>query len=669
MNRIALFLAASLLAAGGVGIAAADHVQTSNGRAISFDHKTGNEWWVEVVLGGADADAVSAVHARDTNGDWRALTFRDWGAWAASFHIEPGHDVWFRATWSDGTTIESCAFTHPDGVEQCEESPPIPPPSDEFDFDHKTGNEWWVEVLISPKPVAAQAMDTGGAWKTLTFRDWGAWAASFHIEPGHDVRFRAQDSSGAWHESCWFTHPAGVEKCDSPPPPPPPPPGEFDATFSDVSGNEWWVQVDVDANEPIASVHARIADETWHALTKRSWGAWAASFHVPDGSLVEFRATSTDGDTDLSDSYYRWPDATPVARGDGGGDVWPQEGSYAVYSFDYGSNIGGVSTDHEMDVTYRFMDGAWQAHCLLQTWTTDHRTDSERTLTNSMDVQVAMAPPTAPTEVQIGDEPRIGGPYGCRSDEVVQPVVGQSTEETKKNGEPVVVDVWHAKATETGSCGCGEAESWWDTQVGLVVRWDEWTVNSEYRGELLDTDAPIAPGDDYTPRAHEGWPFEGSFVEYEAHRWSNGTSPTHTVLTSRFVYTDGAWRYTCTNDGGESTTGVDKPGFGPLDVSPGDHILIDGGGAHHSASACASTFSELVVRGQFPERTTRDGSAHTATVWWTDETQEADDDGIDDDAWYDVDTGLLLRWEHRSADRTFVWMGRLTNTDAPLSSG
>ncbi|HWH07990.1 MAG TPA: hypothetical protein VNX21_02250, partial [Candidatus Thermoplasmatota archaeon] len=77
-------------------------------------------------------------------------------------------------------------------------------------FDHRTGNEWWVEVNVGPyQPERVLAMDEGGTWKELTLRSWGAWAGSFHVEPGNDVRFRAL-VDGGWYESCWFTHPQGV---------------------------------------------------------------------------------------------------------------------------------------------------------------------------------------------------------------------------------------------------------------------------------------------------------------------------------------------------------------------------------------------------------------------------------------------------------------------------
>src|SRR5689334_6205059 len=99
--------------------AAANHVQPESGRSVSFDHKTGNEWWVEVLIGGPDASRVTRVEGIDTDGVWTTMPKQSWGAYAASFHIEPGNQVRFRATFSDGVQTVSCWFDHPSGVERC----------------------------------------------------------------------------------------------------------------------------------------------------------------------------------------------------------------------------------------------------------------------------------------------------------------------------------------------------------------------------------------------------------------------------------------------------------------------------------------------------------------------------------------------------------------------
>ncbi|MFA5861425.1 MAG: hypothetical protein WDA16_06985, partial [Candidatus Thermoplasmatota archaeon] len=109
------------------GAGLANQTYTASGHTISFLDKGGNEWWVEVVIQGASASQVSGVDARDTNGLWVHLVHKSWGSWAASFHVEPGNLVTYRAMFPDATLIQSCAFTHPGGIEQCTTSPPPPP--------------------------------------------------------------------------------------------------------------------------------------------------------------------------------------------------------------------------------------------------------------------------------------------------------------------------------------------------------------------------------------------------------------------------------------------------------------------------------------------------------------------------------------------------------------
>ena len=394
-----------ILGIGALPVAAGDHRQTF----VTFDHKGGNEWWVEVKVTPGPEEMISGVYARDDGGEWKELTLRSWGNYAGSFHIEPGHRVEFQAYraggMSDAWRETSCKFTHPAGVEQCEPAPtftahfnpafengfvrlgveasqPVAkveytldggprtamahesngPQGPEYEswwtastnaregavfrffatsttgaevastscyrtdagavpcddpfvgpvfFDHKGGNEWWVEAYVTGGVASVEARDTDGQWTPLAKKSWGNWAASFRIEPGHQVMFRADKGNGQWLESCWFTHPQGVtptggSTCEGRlGTEPDPDPSTFDATFSNARGNEWWVEVDVAANEPLAKVEAKVNDGAYVMLEKKSWGSWAKSVHAPAGSMVTFRATSADGDTDTAS--YRWP--------------------------------------------------------------------------------------------------------------------------------------------------------------------------------------------------------------------------------------------------------------------------------------------------------------------------------------------------------------------------
>ena len=183
-------------------------------------------------------------------------------------------------------------------------------PDDPIVFDHKVGNEWWVEVKVTAHAVDyVYARSEKGTYKQLTLRSWGNWAGSFHIPPGERVQFMAGQSGGMSdvynQHSCFFTHPAGVEQCDR---------GSTDPTrhtFRDPSGNRWWEQVYVDSNRPVNQVFLSVDSVNgpkFYPMTKRSWGAWATSVEVPQGYTVQFFAN--DGAKGGESACYRWVQAT-----------------------------------------------------------------------------------------------------------------------------------------------------------------------------------------------------------------------------------------------------------------------------------------------------------------------------------------------------------------------
>ena len=111
---------------------------------------------------------------------------------------------------------------------------------------------------------------------------------------------------GGWSNPSPCDPTAGGGSGEPPPPPPPPPSSGFEATFKNVRGNVWWVEADVFANEWLAGVDARVGSGPWVPLTKQSWGSWAKSMSAPEGSVVQFRARSLDGDVATS-ATYTWP--------------------------------------------------------------------------------------------------------------------------------------------------------------------------------------------------------------------------------------------------------------------------------------------------------------------------------------------------------------------------
>lgn len=360
--RLPLALALGLLLAF-VPPTFANHPQVAHGDVIVFDHKTGNEWWVEVVLSGGASGSASAVQAMDTGGPWVSLTKQSWGAWAASFHIEPGHQVKFRALWAGGAMADSCWFDHPSGVERCSPSSTSPSATSSstttgggFDasFSNVKGNTWWIEAKVTAnQPLAGvdARVDCTGSWRPLALKDWGAWAASFNIPSGSKVDLRARSTTGGtdlsggylWTAATPTSACSGSTTTTTTTPPPPP---AFDATFTGVKGNNWWIQATVSGNQPISRVEARIDCETdaWFALTKHSWGGWATSIHVLEGQRVDFRATGSSGATDVSEGY-TWVAATPAPACPA---TWPPppSGFHAAYS-----NLRGDGGHVEADVT------------------------------------------------------------------------------------------------------------------------------------------------------------------------------------------------------------------------------------------------------------------------------------------------------------------------------
>jgi hypothetical protein len=174
------------------------------------------------------------------------------------------------------------------------------------------GNEWWVQAQVAGNGHTVASVDVrlnGGAWQPVAKQSWG-WGASYHIAQGTIVQLRATSAGGATDlSSCHRWIPAAntdaaVVTCGGTTTTTG---GTFSATFAPKAvGNDWWVEVDVSANQPIATVEAKVNSGAYTALAKQSWGSWAKSMNVPNGSQVTFRATSTGGATATSQPV-AWP--------------------------------------------------------------------------------------------------------------------------------------------------------------------------------------------------------------------------------------------------------------------------------------------------------------------------------------------------------------------------
>ena len=525
-----------------------------NPLVASFETPGGNEWWVEVYV---DANKpVVRVDALVDGAFSHGLSEREWGAWAASFHVPDGSIVEFRAFSEIFDTERSGQYRWPSG-EPVDEGEEPPPPSGDFDamFHTSGGNQWWVEVNVDAnEPLAAvHARDDGGAWIALEKKDWGAWAKSFHVEDGSLVDFRATSTDGDTDISGTYRWPDGTQVTQEPDgEDPPPPSGDFDATFGTSGGNEWWVEVNVDANEPLAAVHARDDGGAWIALDEKSWGAWAKSFHVQDGSLVDFRATSTDGDTVISDTY-RWPDGTQVSPEPDGEDPPPPTTTDVAFAPKAG-NEWWVETlvvgDGETILTVegRAGNGAWHALTYREwgAWAasfhvpTGSDVELRATTPTGTDTSVLFTWPDAKPVGSDGSWPEEGsyarydsfyqGSPGSTGDTFMDhvyhdgewwfhrygegkdpggisaienwgrsgPTFGPTDtapgefeareRDTHKEGDPVTVAVWMDE--HISGCNCDNDYWEWEKATGIYVwKYNSGTSYSTHR--LLDSDAPM----------------------------------------------------------------------------------------------------------------------------------------------------------------------------------
>lgn len=586
--------------------AAANHVQTDSGNVIVFDHKGGNEWWVEVLLSGQDAGSVAKVEAMDDGGPWVAMAYHpEWafGDWAASFHVEPGHRVMFRASWSGGAQQLSCWFTHPAGAEQCGAAPSAFQPT----FTLVTGNEWWVQAQVTPNAghttATADVRLNGGAWQPLKLQSWGvrAYAASYHIVDGTVVQFRATDTAGASGLSeCFHWLPpqqngetAHVVACVANPEPAP------TAFFvSNLKGNEWWIEAQAHSKSPIAGLDTRVNGGPWVAMALRDWGSWAVSTHAPPGSHVQFRARFPDGTSAFLPNGYVWTAATQ----------WPPPGSTFDARFE--------NTDH----------GNWG-------WV-------------QVNVYASASWGLGAVRARVD-----GGPW----QDLSQKAWGDWAAPIKADNGSIVEFLAFSAGRDPGGAMSGRF--------------------------VWPSGRPVA-----------AWPVEGSFVSYGLNHGfgsPGGGYAIETEATLRLVYHAGAWSGTCVGRTQESRSDSpsdpyvvyhdynwtyavhEGPSTAPASPTVGSsydfHPLEVGELPSENSGSCGRGDHVSLVMGK--ERTAtslkdRDGHALTMELWAA-HHDPADTTPVADDLWWDPHLGLLVKWDHSQQDGGGT-RAAMTDTDAPI---
>lgn len=265
----------------------------------TFRIKSPNPWWQEVRVEPDIPRTITKMEIRIGGSGWQNMPKQSWGAYATSQHTPAGTMVEFRAIDSAGQQSQSAPFTWLDGVLTQRNVPPgtepPPPPPGPFTATFELGsgiNEWWVEVKVrTGEPLSSvEARVNGGSWRALSPTSWGTWAKSFFVAAGSSVEFRATSTFGGTATSEVFVWLGGGTG--------------FSPTFEPRSQtNQWWVEVKVTSGSVVKKVEVRVGSGAWIDLPATSWGTWAKSFFVPNGSSLVFRATNDLGNTAESSAY------------------------------------------------------------------------------------------------------------------------------------------------------------------------------------------------------------------------------------------------------------------------------------------------------------------------------------------------------------------------------
>lgn len=455
---------------------------------MTFDHDGDNEWWVEVLVKDAGGDSAVTVEARAEKSTYHHLQQKSisngWNKWGTNsqdqVRVPPGERVQFRALVIDAATgngayIESCFFTHPAGVEQCGANPL--PGTFDATFTGVRGNEWWVQAKVATNgPSIGKvdgSLDQGATWKPMEKKSWG-WAMSTRIVDGTIVRLRATATDGQTDlSSCrrWIpptNQDAQIVDCQST--------QGFDATFSNVKGNQWWVEAKITANRPIHGVFVYWNDCSQEPadMTYRSdWNKWVlGNTFFETGTKLVFEAYG-EGGSERGGGYI-WTQATPTS-GCPEAPAWPKRGTSYV---DYFVDIGGGSKDI-MDVHFAYdANGVWQVTCEV-----DHF-DENTGLTTQETVRASFPPPLGPTTVIFGEDHEIGTIGFCSPDDFGVRPDKSGTYTVRQNGTTV-----QAMTLEGGwDCGCYYA---WSQNTGLTFSWDVVGQTFHSVGRMKDTDAPL----------------------------------------------------------------------------------------------------------------------------------------------------------------------------------
>ncbi len=259
--------------------------------------KNSNPWWVEVKV--ASSEAISKIEAMHNDGAPVTLTATSWGTYAKSFYA-PAGTMAFRATSTDGATVTSETFSWLGGQVPAPVPEPAPEPVNTAPVASFTTST--TEMAASFDASGSTDADGDALSYTWTFGDGktgtGTTASHTYAAPGtYTVTLTVTDGELAHSMSQTITVPAPA----------------FTATIDTTNGiNAWWVEVTVSSSDSVSKVEAIVNGGNPVALPATSWGTYAKSFFVAQGSEVVFKVTRADGQTVSSDPIAWLGAATPA---------------------------------------------------------------------------------------------------------------------------------------------------------------------------------------------------------------------------------------------------------------------------------------------------------------------------------------------------------------------
>jgi len=290
--------------------------------AATFAIRNPNEYWQEATLPSSER-TVASLSVRVNGASWKTMAKSSWGAWTASTYAPRHATVEFLARDPTGAVALSKPFSWLDGtlaqpsVTANNSTAPPPPATTTTTGTTTTTTTAAATTTTTSATTAPSSGTTTGGTGTNTTSSTTTSASSppdsttTTSTTSPTTSATATTSTSTQTSPSTTTSPPASTTTTSPPASTSTSPSStssstnlFRATFKPISGNSWWVQVQVTANAPIRTVEASANSGPWVTLDHASWGDWVKSFYAK--GTVKFRAVANDSSMVVSPSY-NWP--------------------------------------------------------------------------------------------------------------------------------------------------------------------------------------------------------------------------------------------------------------------------------------------------------------------------------------------------------------------------